>query len=208
MKYLLVLAVIFLFYSNDCSIAAESRMYCDYYDDMGDFLLTFDAKIHLGPSGKSRTSGIKFLFSDSDTLSIYTVPSTYNIGETYNNEPVDIYEFTEKYLNEGCSEVVERNFKEINCSASKYSLILTEYKSSLFCTYIIYNATSSTHNKKYKRIINSMLFFKQNDLINNNARAIVAFAGWPNYNEHYPYEQPRLFCGKYQIRSDLELIHK
>jgi hypothetical protein len=203
MKYFYLILLIFLFVFNDYAIAKESRTYCDYYDDMGDFLLTFDANIRLGPSGESRTSGIKFIFSDSETLSIYTIPSIYIIDEIYNGVPPDIYDFAKKYMREGCVENIGYNFNKIICENSEYSLRLDKYNNSLFCTYIIYNATHGIYNGIYKNIINSMLFFKKNDLINNNANAIVTLAGWPNYNKRSPYDQPRLFCGKYQIRSDL-----
>jgi hypothetical protein len=199
MKYIVFIVLAFFLMPNNYLMASEDGVYCDYYDDMGDFLLTFDSKILLGQSGESRTSGINFTFSEDETLLIYSLPSIYNINEVCN----DLYDFTEKYLTKGCTEENRNNFKKITCHNGEYSLIVTKYEKNLFCTYIIYNTTNWHHKEIYKDIINSMLFFKQNDLINNNARAIVALAGWQNYNKYSPYEQPRLFCGKNQIRQDL-----
>ena len=188
------------------SALAKDIIYCDYYDKMGDFVLTFDKSIKLGPSGESNTSGITFVFSEDSNLIIYGTPSAYDISDISADRklPLDVELFVDEYNKNGCAEyAINANTRKILCNNNIYILRLVHHKKILICIYTLYNAKTNDHDDTYNKIIDSIVLF-EDDIEREKAREIVMEAGWPNYNEDNPYEQPRLFCGKNRIRSLLE----
>ena len=181
--------------------------YCDYYDFLGSFVLSFKKEIPLGPSGPSNSSGIKFLFPDKSTLLIYGNTSLDDPGDVLSGSEQlypEIANFIKEYAKQGCQvRMIPGHIgRKVTCGEYEYSILLFQEGSTMFSTHILYDHSGKKFFPEYENIVKSMFYFR-GEKAAAKARKVVSNLEWPNYNMDDPYAQPRIYCGKGRIRHML-----
>lgn len=191
-----------------CCVAAQDNI-CDYYDQYGMFILTFNKDIKLGRSGPSITSGISFIFPEQATLSVVPGIATHDPNNPL-SLPDDI-SFIKDYIKDGCTLSYSKTSRGTIITCDNYEYSIYETTTSPYKSYIkfFYDFKNKDSLIQYKDIMNSLLlmpikFYDEFNNITKNALGHYYFSQDKEYQVKIDsYEQPDIACGQYRVRDEL-----